>query len=182
MTANVLASRIPPPQPGQGPRYGTAFDVAMVGFAASVMRLRTLDPITTEIVRLRCARHHDCRMCRSVRYEDAREAGLTEDTADQIDRYEDSELLLRHKVALRLTDAMIMAPADLTPELRRQVREHFSNAEIAEIAFDIMKWSHQKALVALRIEPPPETEHTPLSFDEDGHPRLAGATPSFAQH
>ena len=30
------------------------------GFAAATVRLPTVDPVTTEIVRLRCARHHDC--------------------------------------------------------------------------------------------------------------------------
>ena len=29
-------------------------------FAASVVRMPGVDPITTELVRLRCARHHDC--------------------------------------------------------------------------------------------------------------------------
>jgi hypothetical protein len=29
-------------------------------FAAAVVRLDTVDPVTTEIVRMRCAHHHDC--------------------------------------------------------------------------------------------------------------------------
>jgi hypothetical protein len=29
-------------------------------FAAAAVRLNTVDPITTEIVRMRCAHHHDC--------------------------------------------------------------------------------------------------------------------------
>lgn len=28
--------------------------------AASTVRLATVDPVTTEIVRVRCAHHHDC--------------------------------------------------------------------------------------------------------------------------
>ena len=28
--------------------------------AASTVRLSTVDPVTTEIVRVRCAHHHDC--------------------------------------------------------------------------------------------------------------------------
>ena len=33
---------------------------ALGGFAAATVRLDTIDPVTTEIVRLRCAHHHDC--------------------------------------------------------------------------------------------------------------------------
>jgi hypothetical protein len=43
---------------------GTASDrnlgAALGEFAASVVRLNNVDPITTEIVRMRCAQHHDC--------------------------------------------------------------------------------------------------------------------------
>ncbi len=43
---------------------GTAVDrtlrTALGGFAAATVRLSTVDPVTTEIVRLRCAHHHDC--------------------------------------------------------------------------------------------------------------------------
>jgi hypothetical protein len=43
---------------------GTAADrnlgVGLGEFAASVVRLNNVDPITTELVRMRCAQHHDC--------------------------------------------------------------------------------------------------------------------------
>ena len=43
---------------------GTATDPALrhstIGFAAAAVRLSTVDPVTTEIVRMRCAKHHDC--------------------------------------------------------------------------------------------------------------------------
>lgn len=43
---------------------GTSADPALraslAEVAASTVRLTALDPITTELVRLRCARHHDC--------------------------------------------------------------------------------------------------------------------------
>ncbi len=28
--------------------------------AAAIVRMNTMDPVTTEIVRMQCARHHDC--------------------------------------------------------------------------------------------------------------------------
>jgi len=33
---------------------------ALDGWQAAVVRLSALDAVTTELVRLRCARHHDC--------------------------------------------------------------------------------------------------------------------------
>ena len=33
---------------------------ALSEWQAAVVRLNDLDPITTELVRLRCAHHHDC--------------------------------------------------------------------------------------------------------------------------
>ena len=32
----------------------------LVEFSAAVVRLDAVDPVTTELVRLRCASHHDC--------------------------------------------------------------------------------------------------------------------------
>ena len=34
---------------------------ALSGWQAAAVRLDTVDPATTELVRLRCARYHDCR-------------------------------------------------------------------------------------------------------------------------
>ena len=34
---------------------------ALADFAAAVVRLSAVDPVTTELVRLRCAGAHDCR-------------------------------------------------------------------------------------------------------------------------
>ena len=33
---------------------------ALASWQAAVMRLDAVDPVTTELVRLRCARYHDC--------------------------------------------------------------------------------------------------------------------------
>ena len=34
---------------------------ALDAWQSAVVRLSSLDPVTTELVRLRCARYHDCR-------------------------------------------------------------------------------------------------------------------------
>jgi hypothetical protein len=45
-------------------RAGTSGDRALrdalAGWQAAVVRLARIDPVTTELVRLRCANHHDC--------------------------------------------------------------------------------------------------------------------------
>lgn len=37
-----------------------ALDRALGRWQAAVVRLHAVDPVTTELVRLRCARYHDC--------------------------------------------------------------------------------------------------------------------------
>ena len=135
--------------PTKAGRYGTELDDAMHAFERSVVRIHGVDPVTTELVRLRCARIHDCRRCRGVRDDAALEAGFDEELGAKIDRYETSDLSARHKAALRLADAMILG----TPVDRADARAHFSETEIAELLLDVVKWSVQKPLVALRIEP-----------------------------
>jgi len=88
--------------------------------------------------------------------------------------YENSDFAPGIIAALRLCDAMIMRPAWATPELKEELHNHFTDRQIAEICLDIMKWSQQKALVALRMEAPPWQETTILTFDEQGAPVFGG--------
>jgi hypothetical protein len=167
------APRIPLPTDPSVPKYGTPIDFAVADFAAAVVRQRALDPTLTELVRLRCARVHDCRLCRSIRNVDA--GDLDEETAAKIDRYETSDLDERAVVALRLTDAMILDPSAADAQLRADARRLFSEVEIAELLFDVVKWSQQKASVALRIEVPPPDGVTELRFDEHGRATVGTA-------
>lgn len=168
----MTGPRIPLPTDPSAPKYGTPIDHAVADYAAAAVRGDRLDPVITELVRLRCARVHDYRLCRSLR---TAPDDLDETTAAKIDHYEDSDLPERAKVALRLTDAVILEPAGAGPELRAAAHEHFSPAEIAELLLDVVKWSQQKASVALRIEPPPRDGLSRLTFDADGQPRIGDA-------
>ena len=118
-------------------------------FLAAVARLDQLDPLTTELVRLRGARAHNCRLCRSRRYVRALDAGADEATFDQIDDYEHSDMPLRHRVALRLTDAMVWSPSTWPPALAPQVRATFLPAEAVELVLDVARNSANKIAVAL---------------------------------
>lgn len=153
---------------GPGPGYDTPLDHAVADFAAATMRLRALDPVVTEVVRLKCAQYHDCRQCQSLRLGEAVKAGVDEKMTAKIDRFEYSDLDERLKVALRFTEATIMLPSFLTPELIRDVRHHFTPPQIVELSLDVMKWSQQKPQVSLRIEAPKADGLTVMGFDEHG--------------
>jgi hypothetical protein len=45
---------------GDGVRGDRELRRALGEWQAAVVRLDAVDPVTTELVRLRCARHHDC--------------------------------------------------------------------------------------------------------------------------
>jgi hypothetical protein len=113
-----------------------------------IAKQQALDAVTTELVRLRGARRHNCRLCQSRRTISALEAGATESMYEQIDGYQASELSERHKVALALTDALVTRPDEITPALAADVRRLFSPVEIAELLADVFRNSCQKVSVA----------------------------------
>jgi len=128
-------------------------DVSSAGllnaYQAAVVRGSTLDPVTTELVRLRCARTHHCRICQTLRLANSREAGVDETMTAKVDFYERSDLPERAKVALRVTDAFITRPDMLSDDAAGQARTSFGPAELASLCLDITKWSTQKIKVAL---------------------------------
>jgi alkylhydroperoxidase family enzyme len=133
-------------------RYQPVLGAAARAYKDWVMSLSGVDAVTSEVVRLRCARTHACRLCQSLRWSDAREDGFDDAVDAAIDRYEDSALEERHKVALRLTDAYVTLPATIDEELASQVGSMFTAEEIVELVLDMSKWSTQKVHVALRID------------------------------
>ena len=162
-----------------GVSAGGPLENAIAQFAAAAVRADGIDPILTELVRLRCAQYHDCRLCGSFRVQAALDAGFDESMQKAIASYETADFSPRIKAALRLCDAMIIRPAEIDPALRDELQSHFSNEQITELCVDVMKWSQQKALVALRIEPPASDRHlTQLIFDENGHPVFGEPLPA----
>ena len=162
--------RIPP-----GVRATDALRAALDEWQASVVLLDAMDPVTTELVRLRAAAHHDCRACKSLRTTTGRDAGVDDTMTAKIDRYELSDLPERHKVALRLADAMMTQPGEISSELAAQLHEYFTDAELLELSLDVMKWNYQKVPVALRTDVEPTPGHlTLLEFDERGRHRYSG--------
>ncbi|MCV7144493.1 carboxymuconolactone decarboxylase family protein [Mycobacterium riyadhense] len=130
-------------------------DALFNGFLPAVARMRALDPITSELVRLRGAAQHNCRLCKSLRESTALDAGGSETLYSDIERFETSELFdVRAKAALRYTDALIWSPAHLVVDVAAEVRARFSEAEAIELTFDIMRNASNKIAVSLGADAP----------------------------
>ena len=124
-------------------------------FLPAVARMRALDPVTSELVRLRGAAQHNCRLCKSLREGTALDAGGSETLYGEIDRFESSGLLDdRAKAALRYADALIWTPAHLAADDVAEVRSRFADAEAVELTFDIMRNASNKVAVALGADAP----------------------------
>jgi AhpD family alkylhydroperoxidase len=176
IAARVLDDDASSPALVSPPPAGDASPAGLLrAYQAAVMRGNTLDPMTTELIRLRCARTHQCRICQTLRLADARAAGVDEEITAKIDFYERSDLPDRAKVALRVTDAFITRPDLLSGTVAEQARTSFEPGELASLCLGITKWSTQKIHVALGTDGADGLETGDdgvalLSFDETGRP------------
>lgn len=130
-------------------------DLVFNEFLPAVARMRDLDPVTSELVRLRGAAQHNCRLCKSLREGNALDAGGSETLYRDIERFETSTLLdERAKAALRYVDALIWTPAHLVADDVAEVRSGFSEAQAVELTLDVMRNASNKIAVALGADAP----------------------------
>jgi alkylhydroperoxidase family enzyme len=145
-------------------------DAVLNGFLPTVARLRDLDALTSELIRLRGATQHNCRLCKSLRETTALDAGGSETLYGDIEHFEASGLLTdRQKAALRYADALIWSPSHIDRGVAAGVRAHFSDAEAVELTFDVMRNASNKIAVALAGDAP-RVEHGTEQYllDADG--------------
>ena len=149
-----------------------ASDVVFNHLLPGIARLRALDLVTTEVVRLRGAVAHNCRLCKSLRDSAALDAGGSESLYDDIERYEDSRSLTDgHKAALRYADALIWSPSQIEPAVAADVLQHFSPVQARELTLDVMRNASNKIAVALKADAPRVGQGTSLyTIDADGRP------------
>lgn len=140
--------------------------VALEDFMRVVAQSEALDPLTTELVRLRGATVHNCRLCRSRLSVRAFDAAGDRSPFEAVDDYEHSALTVRQKTALRLTDAVITQPALIEDTLIGQVRAEFSTAESSEIILDVVRNATNKIAVAFSADAPVVSNGTEF-FDTD---------------
>jgi alkylhydroperoxidase family enzyme len=101
-----------------------------------------VSPTLLEVVRLRNARTVNCVFCKAVRYEVARQDGLTEERAGLIDAdYQHSALTEREKLTIALADSYLGFPAGVKPELAAQLAREFSAAQIASLFVALMTFN-----------------------------------------
>ena len=139
-------------------------DAVFNGFLPTVARLRELDALTSELVRLRGATQHNCRLCKSLRETTALNAGGSETLYGDIEHFEASEALTdRQKAALRYADALIWSPSRIGRGVAAGIRACFSDAEAVELTFDVMRNASNKIAVALGGDAP-RVETAPSSI------------------
>ena len=129
---------------------GEPSDVVFNEFLPAVARIRALDPVTAELVRLRGASQHNCRLCKTMRDITALDSGGSEELYGDLDRYETSPLLdARARAALRYTDGLLWSPAHLDADDVAEVRSVFTEAEAVDLTLCIMRNASNKIAVSL---------------------------------
>lgn len=119
-----------------------------VALTEAIGALRGLDPVISEVVRLRMARQHQCELCQSLRNRTALEAGGREEMYAEVDRWETSDAFdERTRAALALTDAMIWNPSGAAAPVAEMVAR-FSPAEVVELLLDMLRNAANKVAVA----------------------------------
>jgi alkylhydroperoxidase family enzyme len=175
--ADTIIFEINTPNPNEKPNIR----LLLKDYQDAVVRGTDLDPVTTELVRLRCARTHNCRICQTLRLSDARAAGADDTMTEKVDFYERSDLDERHKIALRITDAFITRPDTLSIETIVAARANYSPVQLAEMCLDITKWSTQKIHVALGTDGAdavPKNEQGISFFGFDDLGQVTGYSPT----
>lgn len=113
-----------------------------------------VDQPTKEVGRLHNARVTGCGICKNLRFQGARAAGLTEEHVARIGSGpQAADLPERWQLAIRLADALIRDPARV-PTLRDELLAEFSSAEIVELVATITTAiAFSKAAVAFGAPP-----------------------------
>ena len=141
-------------EPARGARPGA--DAGVWGAIEELIRvvpgLQGLDPVTTELVRLRGARQHQCRICQSLRSRSAFVAGADDKTFAAVDAYATSDLPDAIKAALAFTDAFIWTPGLIGDAEVSALRKHYPPAQQVELALDIARNATNKFAVSMAVD------------------------------
>jgi hypothetical protein len=125
--------------------------VAHERFLLEVAKLSALDPVTSELVRLRGARAHDCRLCQSRR--NATAIDLAGGRALFDDR-DPSGISDAQALALQVVDAFVWQPIRWPPGLGEQVVDVLGPAPATELTLDIVRNAANKIAVAFGADAP----------------------------
>lgn len=110
----------------------------LAAFGGSLKMHRTLPGRLVELVRLRVAFHNQCRSCMAIRYTDAVNAGLTEDLVCELADPPSAENLGEAELsALRYADLFANNHLAIDDATYDELREHFSEPEVMELAMTV---------------------------------------------
>jgi hypothetical protein len=125
--------------------------VAHERFLLEVAKLPALDPVTSELVRLRGARAHDCRLCQSRRNVTAIDLAGERDLFDDRDP---SGLPDAQALALQVVDTFVWQPTRWPPGLGQQVVAALGPGPATELTLDIVRNAANKIAVAFGADAP----------------------------
>jgi alkylhydroperoxidase family enzyme len=120
-------------------------------FLLEVAKLAALDTVTSELVRLRGARAHDCRLCQS------RRSASAIDQAGRSDLFDDGDpggISDAQALALQVVDAFVWRPLDWPPGLGEQIVNALGPLAATELTLDIVRNAANKIAVAFGADEP----------------------------
>jgi hypothetical protein len=120
-------------------------------FLLEVAKLQALDPVTSELVRLRGARAHDCRLCQSRRNVSAIDLAGGTDLFDERDPRQISEA---QALALQVVNAFVWQPIRWPDGLGAEVLDALGPAAATELILDIVRNAANKIAVAFDADDP----------------------------
>jgi len=117
----------------------------------------SLKPALIEMLRLRNARTVNCAICKSVRYDIAKQDGLTEAKAEQIDdNFRASNLDPAEKALIAFADVYLLDPLSVDPKLIAELRQYFSEQQICHMAIALTTF-HAMSRCAVSLGGMPES-------------------------
>jgi hypothetical protein len=125
--------------------------VAHERFLLEVAKLPALDPVTSELVRLRGARAHNCRLCQSRRSVSAIDLAGRSDLFDERDP---SGISDAQALTLQVVDAFVWQPIQWPPGLGEHVVDALGPAAATELTLDIVRNAANKIAVAFDADDP----------------------------
>ena len=111
---------------------------ALNAFQVALRSERLLPDRLHELVRLRVAFWNQCRGCMAGRYQEAIDDGLTEELVCSLERPQESDdLTPAERAAIAYADLMATDHLSIDDDTFAGLREHFTEAEILEIAVNL---------------------------------------------
>jgi alkylhydroperoxidase family enzyme len=88
----------------------------------------------------------------SARSAVALQHGVDEQMLDAVDNYEDSDMSAVQRAALRLADAYLGSPADMSDAVKQEIAQQLTAEQVVELVVKLVGFSSDKVMVALGLD------------------------------